>query len=127
MYALISGYRAARIRVIFRLPRFCLKIISEPLAFVELFEPFNPNVSAVHRLVTVEPLFRRGKRVCRVVPISRIHATCQLVPQYSTLNHSTIITSNTDLLSKATRFYLSRHSSYYFFSVMDHWRRMMWG
>lgn len=122
----MTGYRAARVRVIFQLPHFCLGTFPEPLALVELFKPFDRNVSPVHRLVTTEPLFHGGERVCQVIPVSKIHATCQLAPQYSSLDRTNPITSDTDLLSLAGRFYLGRHSSYYFFSVMDHWRRMTW-
>ncbi|KAG9080880.1 hypothetical protein FRC06_006036, partial [Ceratobasidium sp. 370] len=55
-------YRAARVRVIFRLPRFCHHHFPDPLAFVELFNMFNPAISPLHRLTTVDPLIRCGQR-----------------------------------------------------------------
>jgi hypothetical protein len=113
------------VRVIFRLPRFCHHRFPNPLVFVELFNKFSPNISPLHRLAIVDPLISHGQRVYAVVPLSKIQATCQLVVQYSTLNVPYKISSNTDTLSIGHRFYLNRHSSYYFFSVMEHWRRVI--
>lgn len=119
------GYRAARVRVIFKLPTFCHDVCSDILAFVKLFDPFDPSVSADHRLATTRPTIRNGVRATAVVPIQLIRASCQLVPNYDLLTPGLRISAASDLLSTAPSFFLSRHPSYYFFSVMEHWRRMM--
>lgn len=119
------GYRVARIRVLFQLPTFCHEVCSDILAFVELFDPFDASVAAEHRLPTTRPTLQNGVRATAVVPIQLIRASCQLVPNYDKLNPGLRISATSDLLSTAPEFYLSRHSSYYFFSVMDHWRRIM--
>lgn len=119
------GYRAARVRVIFQLPTFCHKVCSEKLAFVELFDPFDAAVVAEHRLATTRPTKQNGIRATAIVPIHMIHASCQLVPNYDKLDPGLQISAASDLLSTAPNFFLSRHSSYYFFAVMEHWRRIM--
>jgi hypothetical protein len=94
---------------------------------VELFGNFDGAGSQYHQLLNVRPLKVNGERVRMVVPLSKIRMTCQLVPWYSHVRREypdLRIAPSTDLLSLAGRFFLNRHTSYYFFSLMDHWRRI---
>jgi hypothetical protein len=120
-----EGYRPARVRVIFQLPRFCHEVCAEPLAFIELFDAFDPAVDEQHHLPTTRPTKHRGVRATAILPIRLIRMSCQLVPNYDLLHPWLQISATSDLLVIAPRFFLNWHSSYYLFSVMDHWRRMM--
>ncbi|CUA71944.1 hypothetical protein RSOLAG22IIIB_09957 [Rhizoctonia solani] len=113
--------RAARVLVIFILPEWFRHVYPDPLAYVELFDDFTtPN--ALHRLSVTKPLFSGGQRVRKIVPLSKIRMTCQLVPHYWHLRRqfpNLHITSETDTLSIANRYFLNRHISYYFFLLTD--------
>ncbi|KAG8724800.1 hypothetical protein FRC09_013986 [Ceratobasidium sp. 395] len=74
-------YCAARVRVIFRLPRFCHELTSEPLAYVELFNQLTSPTITPHRLFQTSHRVRDLKRITRVVPLSDIRMACHLVPQ----------------------------------------------
>ena len=121
---LYKGYRAARVLLIFRLPKFYHECCSEPLAFLEWFDPFNMAVEAHHRLPTTRPSMQRGARETAIIPIRLIRASCHLIPNYDLLDQQLQITAESDLLSIAPQLFLSRHSSYYMFALMDHWRRI---
>jgi hypothetical protein len=111
------------VRVIFRLPLFCKELSSQPLAYVELLTSFTPSPRThQHGLFQTKHAMNHGKRITRVVPFSALRMACHLSPQYALLDPGLSITSNTDLLSSSYRFFLNRHSSYYFFSLMDYWK-----
>ncbi|CUA73051.1 Ig-like and fibronectin type-III domain-containing protein C27B7,7 [Rhizoctonia solani] len=122
----LQRYRAGRVLIIFILPAWFSQVYPDPLAYVELFDDFTLP-SALHRLSATKPLLSGGKRVRKIVPLSKIRMTCQLVPDYWRLRRqfpNLRITAETDTLSIANRFFLNRHISYYFFSLTDHWRRV---
>ncbi|KAF8594438.1 hypothetical protein BDV93DRAFT_400336, partial [Ceratobasidium sp. AG-I] len=76
----ILHYCAARLLVIFQLPRWCHDTCSQPLAYVELFDKFTTAGSQYHRLLNTKPLKRNGERVRLVIPLTKIRMTCHLVP-----------------------------------------------
>jgi hypothetical protein len=118
------GYCAARVRAIFQLPLFCKEFATQQLAYVELFTPFTQSPRThQHHLFQTKHDTDHGKRVTKIVPLSALRMACHLPPQYASLDASASITSAVDLLSVSHRFFLNRHSSYYFFSLMDYWRR----
>jgi hypothetical protein len=120
-----KGYQPACVWVIFQLPPFCHKVCPEPLAFVELFKPFDLNIEEQHHLPTTCPTRQHSICTTSIVPIQLIHASCQLVPNYKLLNCQLQISAASDLLSITPRFFLNQHSSYFLFVVMDHWQQMM--
>lgn len=126
--ATLIDYFAARVRAIFRVPPIFRNLPNEPLLYVEPFRPFSTSTANPHQLFTTSPeLDASHRRTARVVPISRVRMTCHLVPKFSeeTLaSRSYRFSSATDLLSTASLFYLNRHSSHYYFALMEHWRRM---
>ncbi|KAG9093118.1 hypothetical protein FS749_015043 [Ceratobasidium sp. UAMH 11750] len=117
-------YRAARVRVIFKLPTFCHELTSEPLAYVELFTAFTSPSISPHGLFQTSHQLHSGNRVTTVIPVSKIRMACHLSPRYTSFDLPFLISSNTDLLSVCSQFFLNRHSSYYFFSLSDYWRSM---
>lgn len=118
---LSRGYCAARLRVIFKLPKYLRDAYSEHLAYVELFREFSESAHRPHRLHEVSHLTRDNKRVTMVVPLTQIQMVCHLIPQYESLGQIRV-DSNTDLLDKCRRFWLSPYSSYYMNSLVEHWR-----
>ncbi|KAF8599350.1 hypothetical protein BDV93DRAFT_560435 [Ceratobasidium sp. AG-I] len=119
-----KGYRPGRVKLVFQLPAFYHEACSEHLAFVEWFEPFDPLVEPQHRLPTTRPTLQQEVRATAIVPLRLIRASCHLIPNYDLLDRNLEISAASDLLSVAPEFFLSRHSSYYFFAVMDHWQRI---
>ncbi|KAG8714243.1 hypothetical protein FRC09_017834 [Ceratobasidium sp. 395] len=119
----LRRYCAARVRVIFRLPHSYHELTSEPLAYVELFNQLTSPTISAHRLYQTSHSIRDLKRVTRVIPLSDIRMACHLVPQYGSFDPPFRITSNADLLSACTKFFLNRHSSHFFWSLSDYWRR----
>ncbi|KAF8601988.1 hypothetical protein BDV93DRAFT_222927 [Ceratobasidium sp. AG-I] len=124
----LHHYFAARALVIFKLPSFCHDIPSEPLVYIERFAPFSSSAPNPHQLHTTSPAFNANRQRCaEVIPLSHVRMTCHLVPKYteSTLaSRNYRLSSSTDLLSSASLFFLNRHSSHYFFAIMEHWRRV---
>ncbi|KAF8606354.1 hypothetical protein BDV93DRAFT_553533 [Ceratobasidium sp. AG-I] len=120
----LPRYRPGRVKLVFQLPAFYHEACSEHLAFVEWFEPFDPLVEPQHRLPTTRPTLQQGVRATAIVPLRLIRASCHLIPNYDLLDRNLEISAASDLLSVAPEFFLSRHSSYYFFAVMDHWQRI---
>ncbi|CAE6421957.1 unnamed protein product [Rhizoctonia solani] len=123
----IYRYCPARVLVIFQLHRRLWKQHAEVMAYVELFEEFSPDTAEHHALPVTKPLYHGNQRARLVIPISDIRLTCHLSPDYARLRRrypDRRWDSSTDILSFADRFYLSRHANYFFFALMDHWRRI---
>lgn len=119
----IHRYRAARLRVIFRLPSYYHDAYSGHLAYVELFGQFSKSANRPHRLYEVSPLYRNGHRVAIVVPLNSIRMVCHLVPQYASLDDNILINPDTDLLDISPGFWFNKYSSYYMNSLVDHWQK----
>ncbi|KAF8509179.1 hypothetical protein JB92DRAFT_3089306 [Gautieria morchelliformis] len=73
----IKGYRAARVRALFRQPSWfgC----TDTLAYIEWFTPFKPPVVPL-RMSRVSYAMRQGRRQAAVIPISYIRRSCALTP-----------------------------------------------
>ncbi|CUA75367.1 Leucine--tRNA ligase [Rhizoctonia solani] len=120
----ISGYQPARIRAVFQLPTYVRKEYPQHLAYLELFNPFGAS-EAVSGLVKTQQSLSCGNRINAVVPLDDVRMACHLTPKYSSLPPNTSFTATSDLLLLNSKFYLNRHSSLYFWSVMEHWRRVL--
>ncbi|KEP46906.1 putative Zn-finger protein, partial [Rhizoctonia solani 123E] len=123
----LQRYCPARVLVIFQLPRHLLKQYSQVMAYVELFDEFAPNIPEQHGLPITEPLRHNGQPVRLVIPVTDLRLACHLLPDYASLRQrfpDSRWDSSTDMLSFAHRFFLNRHVNYYFFALMDHWRRI---
>lgn len=119
---LLSGYRAARVRVIFQLHPDFHDIFAGHLVYLELFRKFSDSAPRPHCLHSLSPWTRNGRRVAVVVPLSQIRMACHITPRYRTLDPAVHIDSRTDLLSICPSFYLNRYSSYWFNALTEHWK-----
>ncbi|KAG8732937.1 hypothetical protein FRC11_009933 [Ceratobasidium sp. 423] len=123
----LQRYCPARVLVIFELPRHLRKQYSQVMAYVELFDEFSSNIPEQHGLPITEPLRHDDQPVRIVVPVTDLRLACHLVPDYASLRQQfpdSRWDSSSDMLSIAHRFFLNRHVNYYFFALMDHWRRI---
>ncbi|KAF8595396.1 hypothetical protein BDV93DRAFT_456883, partial [Ceratobasidium sp. AG-I] len=124
----LHHYYAVRVHAIFRIPPIFRDLPSEPLLYIQPFRPFSASAPNPHQLFTASPeLDASHRRIGQIVPLSRVRMTCHLVPKFSEetlVSRSYRFSSATDLLSTASLFYLSQHSSHYFFALMEHWHRM---
>lgn len=78
---MLTGYRAAQLRVIYKLPiGHCLSLHPEPLALVDLFNPFPSTPNKDTGLLSVKRAFRQNTRYSTVVPLRKIHLPIQLTP-----------------------------------------------
>ncbi|CAE6481254.1 unnamed protein product [Rhizoctonia solani] len=119
----IYRYRAARVRVIFQLNSFCRRDIPEPLAYVELFDRFSQQLRP-SELVSTRPSFNGRHRKTAVIPLTRIRMACQLVPKYADEPDRRPISSSDDLLETFPQFLFNPYSTYFSWSLWDHWARL---
>lgn len=88
---ILTGYRVARIRVVFSLPESSLDVlfndgveVPQHLVFVEWFSAFTPNPERNHGLFKIRPLRNRedGSPVTEVIPLANIRRSVHLYPQF---------------------------------------------
>ena len=107
-----SGYRAAQVRLIYKLPAGpCLKLHPEPLALIELFNPFTPMPNRDTALFSVKRAFRQNTRHRTVVPLSRIHLLCQLTPIHTGHSLPNSWINSVDIMENGTVFTLNPFTS----------------
>ncbi|KAG8755733.1 hypothetical protein FRC11_005836 [Ceratobasidium sp. 423] len=116
-----QGYRAGRVRVIFRLPPHLSTIYSDPLVYLELFTPFTKDLSTVHKMHTVSHNVHCGIRRTIVIPLVWVVAACHLVPIFSQFDDDFRFDCY-DVLSIGKVFFFNHYSSYFMFDLVDHWR-----
>jgi hypothetical protein len=119
------GYRAGRVRVIFRLPNHLRYFYPHHLVHVELFGPFNPNPSPSHGLYSTSPALHDGRRCLAIIPISDVVLACHLAPVYSFLSKDTRLDNFSDLLSIGRRFFFNHYASHFVFLFIRYWRRII--
>ncbi|KAG8690585.1 hypothetical protein FRC11_010583 [Ceratobasidium sp. 423] len=116
-------YQPVRVRLIFQVPAFLRREVPDHLALVELFTPLT-DPARVSSLPMTKPLIRNGRRVTKVIPLDRLRSACHLVPKYSEFDVESPTALTVDSLDSAPAFFFSRHNSYFFWNVIDHWRRV---
>jgi hypothetical protein len=118
-----AGYRVGRVRVIFQLPSYARWEIPEPLVFVELFHRFGAQLRPSEFFPTCPS--RTGTNWdCKVIPLSHVRMACHLVPKYSDDTERKPLSASDDLLSYFPVFYFNHYSTYYTWSLFDHWARL---
>jgi hypothetical protein len=111
--------------VIFRLPDNLRCFYPHPLAYIELFTPFNCKPDSSHSLHTCSPaLHNNGHCSTAVIPISDIVLACHLAPDFSYTPKDVCLDHFIDLLAVGQRFFLNHYSSYFFFLLIRHWCRI---
>ncbi|KDN39905.1 hypothetical protein RSAG8_08556, partial [Rhizoctonia solani AG-8 WAC10335] len=120
----IERYRAGRVRAIFTLPSHLRFYYPDPLAYVEVFTPFDASVSPFNKLHSTKIDYdSRGRRRTLVVPVSEIYFACHLVPKFHKLDDGVALHKDTDLLSISRYFWLNHYYNHHFFRLIQHWRR----
>ncbi|EUC54041.1 hypothetical protein RSOL_027710, partial [Rhizoctonia solani AG-3 Rhs1AP] len=118
----IERYRAGRVRAIFNLPAHLRLFYPGPLAYLEVFTPFDSTPSPFTRLHSTKFDFdSRGRRRTLVVPVSDIIFASHLVPKYHTIDFE--LHAYTDLLSVGEKFWLNHYYNHHMFQFIQHWRR----
>ncbi|CAE6437348.1 unnamed protein product [Rhizoctonia solani] len=119
----IERYRAGRVRTIFNLPAHLRLFYPGPLAYLEVFTPFDSSPSPFTKLHSTKfDLDSRGRRRTLVVPISDIHFASHLAPKYHTLDPDLELHAYTDLLSVGEKFWLNHYYNHHIFQFVQHWR-----
>ncbi|KAI0640990.1 hypothetical protein C8Q79DRAFT_1099175 [Trametes meyenii] len=115
----LQGLRVARVRAIFDLPKvYKAQVlgVTDPLAYVEWFTPFN-TVDSATGMYIVAPSTRQRERHVSVLPLTHIIRSCHLIPVWgkSIRNH----TISGDILDNLqTKFYVNpylRHQDFVLF------------
>ncbi|CAE6457389.1 unnamed protein product [Rhizoctonia solani] len=120
----IERYRAGRVRAIFNLPAHLRLFYPAPLAYLEVFAPFDSTPSPFTRLHSTKFDYdSHGLRRTLVVPVSEIIFACHLVPKYHTLDPDLELHADTDLLSNGEKFWLNHYYNHHFYQFVHHWRR----
>ncbi|CAE7063586.1 unnamed protein product [Rhizoctonia solani] len=96
----VQRYRAGRVRAFFHLPAHIRFLHSGPLAYLELFAPFDTSVSPFSKLYsTRSDLGSNGLRRTLVVPVSDIVFACHLIPKFHLLSKGLDLHCHTDVLT----------------------------
>ncbi|KIJ50250.1 hypothetical protein M422DRAFT_245497 [Sphaerobolus stellatus SS14] len=117
----LQGYRAARIRVIFRLPQYFR--CNELLAYVEWYTPFSKPIMPL-RMSEVTYSMRNGSRVGAVIQVASIRRSCHLIPKFGKPSRqvdrrvSAPWTSDT-ILDQHSRFFFNSQFSLDMFQFCD--------
>jgi hypothetical protein len=116
-----TGYRPARVRVIFQLPPRFRCWYSGELAYVEMFNVVSQQPLHPTGLFTTTRTFQQGSRLCTIVPLSSIRMTCHLAPRYSIFRPETPLTLHSDVLQLCETFFFNIFASYFLYELLRHW------
>lgn len=120
----LTGTRAGRIKAIFSLPD---KIhgnsshwSTDPLAYVEWYTKFSPSPPNDHKMYTlsVPPLRQDGTRPGKIIPLSQIRQSCQLIPHYDTYNTVPRHWTSENILDTCKIFWLNNWTSLYAYQTL---------
>ncbi|KAF8530855.1 hypothetical protein JB92DRAFT_2804267 [Gautieria morchelliformis] len=112
----IKGYRAARVRALFRLPSWfeC----ANTLAYIEWLTPFKPPAVPL-RMSRVSYAMRQGRRQAAVIPITSIRRSCALTPIFGKPHQRDRRWTAPTVLEQCSQFFLNSHQSIYMFQLCD--------
>ncbi|KAL1715521.1 hypothetical protein EV715DRAFT_207209 [Schizophyllum commune] len=108
----LNGLRAARVRLIFKLPP-SIAEFPHPLAYVDWFTPFKPRSTDLG-MFSIAPSTTAGRRTSSIVPVTQLVRSCHLSPLFGSAVPDGWTAAN--VLDKAPRFYLNpylRHHDFY--------------
>jgi hypothetical protein len=120
----LAGYRASRVRAIFRLRPQLQRIYSNKLVYIELFMLFNNALSSVHQLHTTSHNQFEGQCQAVVIPLADIAMACHLTPRFRHLDPDTRLDCRVDLLANAHRFFFNHYYNHFMFLLMQYWRHL---
>ncbi|KAF8497984.1 hypothetical protein JB92DRAFT_2834352 [Gautieria morchelliformis] len=112
----LKGYRAARIRAIFRLPHWfeC----SDTLAYIERFTNFTLPVEPP-RMSQVSYSMRHNRRYGEIVHVNSITRSCHLTPKFGSAKHRNQTWTSENVLDECPTFFLNSQLSVYMFQMCD--------
>ncbi|KAF8509392.1 hypothetical protein JB92DRAFT_3083772 [Gautieria morchelliformis] len=112
----LKGYRAARIRAIFRLPHWfeC----SDTLAYIERFTNFTLPVEPL-RMSQVSYSMRHNRRHGEIVHVNTIQRSCHLTPKFGSAKHRNQTWTSENVLDECQTFFLNSQLSIYMFQMCD--------
>jgi hypothetical protein len=100
----LDGLRAARLRVIFQLPR-QFGYHPEPLAYVEWYTPFQRQ-DASTKMWILKPATNNGHALGEVIPLRRLERVCHLVPK--PLSRTTVSSwTSSNVLDRTNEFWFN--------------------
>ncbi|KDN35600.1 hypothetical protein RSAG8_11462, partial [Rhizoctonia solani AG-8 WAC10335] len=118
----LLGYRAARVRAIFKLPKHLQRLYPHKLIYVEWFNPFSAvPVQHLHTYATTVSLTQAQKLRSAVIPLSSICLACHLGPKFSTIDEETELGIGTDIFTVCKSFFFNQFSNYFTFELFEHW------
>ncbi|KAG9092368.1 hypothetical protein FRC06_000133 [Ceratobasidium sp. 370] len=79
----LTRFHAGRVHAIFTLPPDLRHLYSRPLVFLDVYTPFMPDTSSLHRLYQAHPARLEAGYVSLVIPLSCIVMACHLAPHFS--------------------------------------------
>ena len=123
-FYIMAGYRAGRIRTIFRLPPRLHNICSGRLAYVELFSRFQPADISAHHMPTVFHDVKNGQQQALVIPVEDVALACHLGPWFSTLDANVQLHSRVDSLSRYRHFFLNPFYNSFLFLHLRRWQHL---
>lgn len=121
---MITGYRAAQLRVIFALPSntHLGEQFPYPLAYVEYFNTFPTRPDQASGLFLFKRSYRQNVKHAAIVPLTSVHLPCHITPIYSGKSIPGEWTSRSYLInvidSKGTMFALNPFSSVLFHAML---------
>ncbi|KAG9077987.1 hypothetical protein FS749_010059 [Ceratobasidium sp. UAMH 11750] len=119
----VERYRAGRVRAFFTLPAHLKYLYSGPLAYVEVFTPFDVSVPLSSGLHSTKPDFdSRNQRRTLVILVTDISLACHLTPKFHLLDKELKLTAATDIFAHSKHFWLNHYFSHHFFQLIEHWR-----
>ncbi|GAB1523800.1 hypothetical protein RhiTH_006950 [Rhizoctonia solani] len=121
----LQRYRAGQVRAFFTLLGHLLEYYSGQLAYIEVFRPFEATPASPYgRMFSTAPeLDARDRRRTIIVPVTKIIATCHLVPKFNQLDPGLRLDPYTDVLSIGRQFWLNHYYTHYIFLLIQHWQQ----
>ncbi|KAK7029714.1 hypothetical protein R3P38DRAFT_3314401 [Favolaschia claudopus] len=110
----LNGVRAARVRVIFRLPNL-YGTYPEPLAYVEWYKPFNRPVSDLG-MYQLSLSSRNHRQNAQIIPVSDIMRSCHLIPVFG--RHVDSTWTSEQVLNQCKSFFLNPYLRHYDFYLL---------
>ncbi|KAG8758459.1 hypothetical protein FRC12_010005 [Ceratobasidium sp. 428] len=108
----LQRYRAGRVHAIFALPSHLERFYAGtgPLVYLDLFTPFEPDMTQSHCLYSTTVAQSNGHGVSMIVPLHCLAAACHIVPDFASPRSQ-------------PRFLFNKFYNYFTYLVMANWRR----
>ncbi|KAG8762506.1 hypothetical protein FRC12_008982 [Ceratobasidium sp. 428] len=108
----LQRYRAGRVHAIFALPENLQQFYTgtDPLVYLDLFTPFEPDITKSHCLYSTTAAQFNGHDVSMIVPLHCLAAACHIAPDFASPRTQ-------------PRFLFNEFYNYFTYLVVANWRR----